>query len=74
VKLHFSEKGIRKRMVAFSVIIPLYNRGDYIARAMFSVLNLSFQDFEIIIVDGDLFGGGFSSYLVSNPIIASDLP
>jgi len=34
-----------------SVIIPTYNRPDRLERAINSVLNQSFQDFEIIIVD-----------------------
>lgn len=35
-----------------SVIIPLYNKGPYVERAIRSVLTQSIQDFEIIIVEG----------------------
>jgi glycosyltransferase involved in cell wall biosynthesis len=35
----------------FSVIIPLYNRANIISKAIISVLNQTFQDFELIIVD-----------------------
>lgn len=34
----------------FSVVIPVYNKEPHIARAINSVLNQSFQDFELIIV------------------------
>ncbi len=34
-----------------SVVIPLYNKGLYIARALNSVLAQTFQDFEVILVD-----------------------
>ncbi|GAA3569942.1 glycosyltransferase family 2 protein [Snuella lapsa] len=38
-------------MPFFSVIIPLYNKEDYIEATINSVLEQSFKDFEVIIVD-----------------------
>jgi amino acid adenylation domain-containing protein len=38
-------------MATISVVIPLYNKRNYVSRALYSVLNQTFQDFEIIIVD-----------------------
>ncbi|WGD35138.1 glycosyltransferase family 2 protein [Olleya sp. YS] len=35
----------------FSVVIPLYNKEKYILNTLTSVLNQTFQDFEIIIID-----------------------
>ena len=38
-------------MPKFSVIIPMYNVEDYIEKCILSVLNQTFTDFEIIVVD-----------------------
>ncbi len=35
----------------FSVVIPVYNKGDYLRRSAGSVLAQSFRDFELIVVD-----------------------
>jgi glycosyltransferase involved in cell wall biosynthesis len=35
----------------FSIIIPTYNRASLIAKTLHSVLNQSFEDFEVIVVD-----------------------
>lgn len=37
--------------ITFTVIIPLFNKGPYIARAIESVLNQSKGDFELLIID-----------------------
>lgn len=37
--------------INFSVVIPLYNKGNHINRAIDSILNQSHQQFEIIVVD-----------------------
>ncbi len=38
-------------MTAVSVIIPTYNCADYIEQTLESILNQTFQDFELIVVD-----------------------
>jgi len=35
----------------FSIIIPLYNKAEYIDRAILSVLNQTYQNFELIVVN-----------------------
>ena len=43
---------INRKYPLFSVIIPLFDKGPYIKRAIESVLNQTIQNFEIIVVDG----------------------
>lgn len=38
-------------MPIFTVVIPLYNKENYISETLHSVLNQSFQDFEVIVVN-----------------------
>lgn len=35
----------------FSIVIPLYNKEDFITKTIHSILNQTFQDFEIIIIN-----------------------
>ena len=45
------KSGSKKKQPKISVIIPTYNRAYLIGRAIKSVLNQTYQDFEIIVVD-----------------------
>ena len=38
-------------MAKISIIIPIYNSEKYIRRCLNSILNQTFQDFEIILID-----------------------
>ena len=38
-------------MLKFSVIIPLYNKASYVAKAITSVLSQTFTDYELVIMD-----------------------
>ena len=46
-----TEKNEEKEDIKFSVVIPLYNKGEHVAQALKSVLNQTLQNFEIIVVD-----------------------
>jgi len=56
--------------INFSVVIPLYNKIDFIGRAIRSVLGQSYQSFEIIIVnDGSTDGSEREIVLIDDPRI-----
>jgi len=38
-------------MVFFSIVIPLYNKSNYIEKTLRSVLNQTFTNYEIIIIN-----------------------
>jgi glycosyltransferase involved in cell wall biosynthesis len=47
------EKSILANEVYFSVCLPVHNMENYISRSLLSVINQSFQNFEIILVNDD---------------------
>ena len=50
-KYNNNNKKINNKNPYLSIILPTYNMKKYIERALLSILNQSFQDFEIIIVN-----------------------
>jgi glycosyltransferase involved in cell wall biosynthesis len=51
-----------------SIIMPTFNREKYLSRSISSVLNQSFKDWELIVVDD---GSGDDSFSIVNEFIAS---
>ena len=41
-------------MASISVVVPVYNVGKYVRKCINSILDQSFSDFELIIVDDEL--------------------
>ena len=39
----------------FSIIIPLYNKADYVAETLRSVLNQTYNYYEVIVVNEDVY-------------------
>lgn len=53
-------------MAFFSVVIPLYNKADYIENTINSVINQTFTDYEIIIIDDESTDNSVSKVLGFN--------
>lgn len=52
----------------FSVIVPLYNKAPYVKKALNSIIEQSFKDFELIVVDD---GSHDESYSIAESVLAS---
>jgi glycosyltransferase involved in cell wall biosynthesis len=50
----------------FSIIIPLYNKAPYIAKAIQSVASQTFQEFELIVIDD---GSTDDSYSIARQML-----
>lgn len=50
----------------FSVIVPLYNKAEYIERTLQSILNQSYRSFELIVVDD---GSTDDSYIIAESLL-----
>lgn len=64
------KSGIRTAGPAISVIIPVYNKGEFFRKTLASVLAQSFADYEIVIVDdGSTDGAGEITRAFNDPRI-----
>lgn len=45
-------------MSRISVVVPLLNKGPHVERSLSSILGQTFQDFEVIVVEGGSYDNG----------------
>ena len=51
LKLYNNSKIVKANQLYFSICIPAYNVENYIARTLLSIINQSFQKFEVVVVN-----------------------